>query len=136
VRWLATIAVLCGGAAAAVAAIEGVTLPPEWTAEKIDVAGVEIHYSPDLRCRLATVSASASNVTAGAVWSAVREAAPEHGLSLEGGEQPASFERGEFLGAIRLRRLAGDTSAWQLQACFYRKRDQHVCKPICQKLLG
>jgi hypothetical protein len=128
---------ITGAAAGALAAIEGITLPPEWTADTSGVApGVELHYSPDLRCRVAGSSAEVSGVSATALWSALRTAAPEHGLSISAGSEPVSFERGEFVGAIRLRRVAADNSTWQLQACFYRKRNQHVCKPICQKLLG
>lgn len=130
----AALALAAGGVA--VAAVDGVTLPPEWTADEVDVEGVELHYSPDLRCRVAAVSAAAKGVSADQLWSAVRASATELGVEIGDGSEPVSFERGEFTGAIRLRRVAGDEATWQLQACFYRKRNQHVCKPICQNLLG
>lgn len=131
------VAVVAGAAAIAAAAVDGVTLPPEWTAEtSIELEGVELHYSPDLRCRVAAVSAPASGVSAGELWSALRASGAELGVSFAEGAEPVSFERGEFTGLIRLRQVAADDSTWQLQACFYRKRNQHVCKPICENLLG
>lgn len=123
-------------AATAFAAAEDLVLPDEWTTEESSgVDNVELHYSPDLRCRIAVVSAAAERIGGDDLWSAVRQAAPGHGLSLEPGAEPVGFERGDFAGSIRLRQVAAEPSSWQLQACFYRKRNQHVCKPICQKLL-
>lgn len=125
-----------GAVATARAAGQDLVLPAEWTAEEAgEVTGVELHYSPDLRCRVAIASTEAKQVSGDALWSALRGVAPAHGLVLESGDEPVGFERGEFVGSIRLRQVAAAPSTWQLQACFYRKRNQHVCKPICQKLL-
>lgn len=128
---------LAAATAAAAGAGQDLVLPAEWRAEAAGtVAGVELHYSPDLRCRVAVASAEAKEVSGQMMWSALRGAAPGHDLVLDSGDELVGFERGEFAGSIRLRQVAGAPATWQLQACFYRKRNQHVCKPICQKLLG
>ena len=135
-RAIAAVALVLLVATTAGAAVDGVVLPPEWSAAEPAPAGAELHYSPDLRCRFAAVDAEARGANPEAVWSALRQAGKERGLAIATGSEPVGFERGDFIGAIRLRRLARNNATWQLQACFYRKRNRHVCKPICQKLLG
>ena len=129
--------VASGAVAAAAVAGQDLELPADWRAEKVTAEpGATVHYSPDLRCRIAVAAAEVKEVGSEALWGALRAVAADHGLTLEPGEEPVGFERGEFIGAIRLRQVAGEPSTWQLQACFYRRRNQHVCKPICEKLLG
>jgi hypothetical protein len=143
-RWAVALGLaVAGGAAVAVAASGDPPdpVPASWKPFEADLpAGVEVWRSGDRRCSVSTITGEGADLDAGRMGTALRKALPAAGVELgEGDDEPMAFSGGAMLGELRLRELAaageGDPTRWQLQACFYRKRDDHVCRTVCEKLL-
>ena len=97
----------------------------------------------DHRCSSITLSEMSGSPTE----LSLREAFAKRGISLHPavpalGTHAANiikhpFERDLFAGSVVVtQRQDKSRHTWQLQACFYRKRDAHVCEDECGKFFG
>lgn len=110
--------------------------PPSWKLLSAKLpAGVEVWRSADRRCAVAVVSAPGEGLEAAEVSAALRSELAAAEVKLGEGDEPLALSRGDMRGALRLREIASGRGPWQLQACFYHKRDAHVCQSVCQEML-
>jgi len=99
-------------------------------------ANVEMTRSADRRCSFAEVTTKEPPPEQKALEAALPAALERAGFTASKGAKRGNFERGEVAGRyVLVRGEDSDDKPWHLRACFYRKRDENVCKSSCEKLL-